>query len=101
MEESHGRLAGYRISADILKHRRENPYLAFEVKPPGGAWVKEIKLVPSKAIAQIVSPALEIGCARLTLTLGYNWARSSWGCSWRYDCPCLTYAHEIPIAELN
>ncbi|GMH36028.1 hypothetical protein BSKO_03896 [Bryopsis sp. KO-2023] len=78
-----GTLEGYKMSMDVLRHRNHNPYVAFEMKPGGDPWIKKVTLTPALHHFHVFTPALEIGCLRLNVAVGYNWERRALCGSWR------------------
>lgn len=78
-----GALDGYKMSMDVLRHRNQSPYVAFQVKPTPDAWVKKVTLAPALNTFHVFTPALEIGCLRLNVAIGYNWERRAMCGSWR------------------
>lgn len=97
-----GRVAGYKMTADLMKPRDDPPYLSLGVSKSINSscfdrlccldqmkmgedpfMVKKVVLTPQFSDLRVFTPALGFGVLQLQLSLGYDWKKRNLGASWR------------------
>eukprot|EP00210_Caulerpa_lentillifera_P004865 g4643.t2 len=77
-------VAGYKLTADVMKPRNEVPYLSLGMKVgEDPLFFKKVLLTPQYSDIRVYSSPMELGFLRLQFSVGYDWKKNNLGASWR------------------